>query len=94
MRIEFVGDDGTHEVGHGAGLTKEFLHLVAKIGFNPDLGLFIPNWQHQLYPNPGSALVSENHLQMYEFLGRMLGKILYDETPVGKRNLFPSSCCA
>jgi ubiquitin-protein ligase E3 C len=35
-----------------------------------------------LYPNPASDLVSSSHLTMFEFMGRLLGKALYESTLV------------
>ena len=35
-----------------------------------------------LYPNPSSDLISTSHLEMFEFLGRLLGKALYESTLV------------
>ena len=35
-----------------------------------------------LYPNPASDLVSASHLEMFEFMGRLLGKALYESTLV------------
>lgn len=31
---------------------------------------------HLLYPNPASHMVSEEHLQYFEFFGKILGKVL------------------
>ena len=64
LRVAFVADDNTTEVGHGGGVTKEFLHLFGLTAFNPHLGLFIPTEQHRLYPNPSSHLISADHLEV------------------------------
>lgn len=31
-----------------------------------------------LYPNPASSMVYDDHLQYFEFLGKILGKVLND----------------
>ena len=64
LRIMFVSLDGSTEVGHGGGVTKEFLHLFAVTAFNPQFGLFLANEQHRLYPNPSSSVISPNHLEV------------------------------
>ena len=39
----------------------------------------------RLYPNPASDLASSSHLEVFEFMGRLLGKALYESTLVEPR---------
>jgi len=81
VRVKFVSEHGIEEAGiDGGGVYKEFLHTFFETAFSPSLyGLFKATDQEQrLYPNPYSALLSEQHLDQFEFLGRMLGKALFD----------------
>lgn len=32
---------------------------------------------HLLYPNPASQMVSDEHLQYFEFFGKILGKVCF-----------------
>lgn len=45
--------------------------------FDPSLNLFKTTSENRLYPSPTSYL-QENHLQLFEFVGRMLGKAVYE----------------
>ena len=49
-----------------------------KEGFNSQYGLFMHNSGHQLFPNPAAFSVIEDASRLLEFLGRMLGKALYE----------------
>ncbi|KAK9246363.1 hypothetical protein V1506DRAFT_535333 [Lipomyces tetrasporus] len=73
--ITFVNDFGVEAGIDGGGITKEFLVGVCKEGFDPATGLFLENSQNMLYPNP--AATSSEQLQYFEFLGRIIGKALY-----------------
>ncbi|KAK9238898.1 hypothetical protein V1525DRAFT_399815 [Lipomyces kononenkoae] len=73
--ITFVNDFGVEAGIDGGGITKEFLVGVCKEGFDPANGLFLENSQNLLYPNP--AATSPEQLQYFEFLGRVIGKALY-----------------
>ncbi|KAK9429659.1 hypothetical protein V1505DRAFT_329875 [Lipomyces doorenjongii] len=73
--ITFVNDFGVEAGIDGGGITKEFLVGVCKEGFDPANGLFLENSQNMLYPNP--AATSPEQLQYFEFLGRVIGKALY-----------------
>ena len=34
--------------------------------------------KRQLYPSPSSGMADPNHIQLFEFIGRMLGKAIYE----------------
>lgn len=60
------------------GVFKEFLEETIKRVFDPSLNLFKTTSDQQLlYPSPTSHL-QENHLLLFEFVGRMLGKAVYE----------------
>ena len=61
------------------GVFKEFLEETIKRVFNPSLNLFKVTSEERLYPSPTSH-IQENHLQLFEFVGRMLGKAVYEVT--------------
>lgn len=53
---------------------------------SPDYGMFkVTPDNDLLYPNPSSDLVSTSHLEMFEFMGRLLGKALYESTLIEPR---------
>ena len=72
----------------GGGLFKEFVDAFAKAAFDPMFGLFIPTSSQLLSPNPASHIVP-NHLQYFNFIGKMLGKALYE---VSISDSFPIIC--
>ena len=45
--------------------------------FDPSLSLFQTTSEQRLYPSPASA-VHADHLQLLEFVGKMLGKAVYE----------------
>jgi len=79
IRVGFVDEHGAEEPGiDGGGLFKEFLTSIIKKGFNPDFGLFSQTAENLIYPNPGSEMFGERHLQFISFLGKMVGKAVYE----------------
>ncbi|CDR40473.1 CYFA0S05e00936g1_1 [Cyberlindnera fabianii] len=88
LAIRFINKHGTEDGVDGGGLTKEFLTGVVKEGFN---GLFIENYNHELYPDPeigikyqyrvdsAEQLLKLNHTN---FMGKVIGKCLYDRVLV------------
>ena len=81
VKVVFVNKQGITEEGADAGgLFKEFLTNLIEIVFNPNYGLFVltPN-DNLLYPNPASEMLfGPNHLHFFRFLGRILGKAVFD----------------
>ena len=62
----------------GGGLFKEFMECLVKEGFNPNAALFKATSDNRLYPNPAAQALVPNALAYFEFLGRMLGKAMYE----------------
>ncbi|XP_049849242.1 ubiquitin-protein ligase E3B-like [Schistocerca gregaria] len=79
IKIEFMSEQGVAEPGiDGGGLLREFLSEVTKLAFSPDYGLFLSTPENQLYPNPKSAIYVEDHIRKFTFLGRLIGKCIYE----------------
>jgi len=81
IRIKYIDEHGIEEAGiDGGGLFKEFLTNCVRAGFNPDFGLFKKTDFNELYPNPVSEMSGpgELHLHYIAFLGRMVGKAIYE----------------
>lgn len=62
----------------GGGVFKEFLTSLVLQAFNTNYGLFMNTSDHLLYPNPHQFAQERTQLKHYEFLGRILGKALYE----------------
>jgi ubiquitin-protein ligase E3 C len=62
----------------GGGVFKEFLTELGKEAFNENYGLFKVNHEQLLYPNPDVVLSDELSMDYYTFIGRVLGKALYE----------------
>ncbi|XP_037932365.1 ubiquitin-protein ligase E3B [Teleopsis dalmanni] len=78
IRVRFINQQGLHEAGIDQdGVFKEFLEETIKKVFDPSLNLFKITSDERLYPSPISY-VQDNHLQLFEFVGRMLGKAVYE----------------
>lgn len=79
VQIRFIDQHGIEEAGiDGGGLFKEFMECLVKEGFDPNAGLFKPTSDNRLYPNPAAPGLVPNALAYFEFLGRMLGKAMYE----------------
>lgn len=80
VRVKFIDEHGLEEAGiDGGGVFKEFMHQLLATALSPSLyGLFKATDEQLLYPNPASGLIMERHLSKFEFLGRMLGKAVFD----------------
>ncbi|XP_076363103.1 ubiquitin-protein ligase E3B [Tachypleus tridentatus] len=78
IRVKFINEQGLDEAGIDQdGVFKEFLEETIKRVFNPSLNLFKVTSEQRLYPSPTSC-IQENHLSLFEFVGKMLGKALYE----------------
>ncbi|XP_060527674.1 ubiquitin-protein ligase E3B [Cylas formicarius] len=78
IRVRFINELGLDEAGIDQdGVFKEFLEESIKRVFDPSLNLFKATSEERLYPSPTSHL-QDNHLQLFEFVGRMLGKAVYE----------------
>ncbi|KAJ1972311.1 ubiquitin-protein ligase (E3), partial [Dimargaris xerosporica] len=76
--IAFVDQFGIPEAGiDGGGVFKEFFNVLAKEAFGTDSGLFLHTPDRRLYPNPHAYSRQASQLAYYEFLGRVMGKALY-----------------
>lgn len=80
IHVSFVSESGLPEAGLDyGGLSKEFLTDIAKAAFSPEYGLFsqTSTSDRLLIPNTAARFL-ENGIQMIEFLGRIVGKALYE----------------
>eukprot|EP00092_Neocalanus_flemingeri_P034441 GFUD01037450.1.p1 GENE.GFUD01037450.1~~GFUD01037450.1.p1 ORF type:complete len:1075 (-),score=271.40 GFUD01037450.1:205-3429(-) len=78
IRVRFVNMQGLDEAGIDQdGVFKEFLEETIKKVFDPSLNLFCTTSEERLYPSPLSH-ITENHLDLFEFVGKMIGKAVYE----------------
>ncbi|CAA2973673.1 E3 ubiquitin- ligase UPL7 [Olea europaea subsp. europaea] len=80
IHVSFVSESGLPEAGLDyGGLSKEFLTDISKAAFSPEYGLFsqTSTSDRLLIPNTAARYL-ENGIQMIEFLGRIVGKALYE----------------
>ncbi|KAL8504988.1 hypothetical protein ACS0TY_016256 [Phlomoides rotata] len=80
IHVSFVSESGLPEAGLDyGGLSKEFLTDISKAAFSPEYGLFsqTSTSDRLLVPN-ATARFLDNGIQMIEFLGRIIGKALYE----------------
>ncbi|KAL2922247.1 E3 ubiquitin-protein ligase UPL6 [Bienertia sinuspersici] len=79
IRVTFINELGVEEAGvDGGGIFKDFMENVTRAAFDIQYGLFKETADHLLYPNPGSGLVHEQHLQFFRFLGTILAKAMFE----------------
>jgi len=75
-RFEFIGEMGID----AGGLAREWFELVCREIFDPDTGLWMSSATNQMSMtiNPASEFCCEDHLVYYRFLGRVMGKAMFD----------------
>ncbi|KAJ4796995.1 ubiquitin protein ligase 6 [Rhynchospora pubera] len=79
IRVVYVNELGIEEAGiDGGGIFKDFMENIVQASFDVQYGLFKETSDHLLYPNPGSGLIHDQHLQYFHFLGSLLGKAMYE----------------
>ncbi|KAI5389557.1 hypothetical protein KIW84_075011 [Lathyrus oleraceus] len=70
---------GVEEAGiDGGGIFKDFMENITRASFDVQYGLFKETADHLLYPNPGSGMIHEQHLQFFHFLGTLLAKAMFE----------------
>ncbi|KAJ3269143.1 Ubiquitin-protein ligase E3B [Borealophlyctis nickersoniae] len=78
IRVKFINEFGLEEAGiDQSGVFKEFLEDLCKQSFSPSLNLFSTTPDGNVIPSP-TSFVQEDHLHLFEFIGRILGKALYE----------------
>ncbi|OQV16517.1 Ubiquitin-protein ligase E3B [Hypsibius exemplaris] len=78
IRVRFINAEGVAEAGIDQdGVFKEFLEETIKRVFDPNLHLFKTTVDNRIYPSPTSN-VQDNHLELISFVGRVLGKAVYE----------------
>ncbi|KAF7325528.1 HECT-domain-containing protein [Mycena kentingensis (nom. inval.)] len=79
ISVTFVNKLGLREgnAGHH-GLYKEFFTAICVEIFKPERGLWVSNEKHEIYPNPASSARTPESLRWFNFVGRVLGKALYE----------------
>jgi len=84
ISIQYYNEAGTRESGIDAGgLFKEFWTDLCAIAFDPNYALFCVTEDNCMYPNPSSGAAHGNdHIELFMFLGRVLGKSLYESITV------------
>ncbi|XWS53476.1 hypothetical protein CRYUN_Cryun10bG0004400 [Craigia yunnanensis] len=79
IRVTFVNEFGVEEAGiDGGGIFKDFMENITRAAFDVQYGLFKETADHLLYPNPGSGMIHEQHLQFFHFLGVLLAKAMFE----------------
>ncbi|KAG7093192.1 hypothetical protein E1B28_006881 [Marasmius oreades] len=79
VEVVFRDQWGEEEAGiDGGGLFKEFFTSLSKEVFDLSRGLWSVNKEGELYPRAGGWSEQAHSLAWYRFIGRILGKALYD----------------
>ncbi|OTF72618.1 ubiquitin-protein ligase E3C-like protein, partial [Euroglyphus maynei] len=79
IRVQLISSLGLEETGvDGGGVFREFLAEALKSAFDPNRGLFKLTQDGFLYPNPSAQILYDNSDSHYYFIGRLLGKAIYE----------------
>ncbi|KAI4119480.1 MAG: hypothetical protein LQ345_000634 [Seirophora villosa] len=75
LSIRFHGEEGVD----AGGVSREWFQVLSRQMFNPDYALFVPvaSDRTTFHPNKLSK-VNEEHLDFFKFIGRIIGKALYE----------------
>eukprot|EP00795_Rhopilema_esculentum_P004622 gene4622-20896_t len=83
IRVKMINAQGLDEAGiDGGGIFREFMSQLVKQGFDPSYGFFKSTPEQLLYPNPQAAKINPDCLKHFHFLGRILGKVIYENMMV------------
>lgn len=81
FKVEFISPNGEAESGiDGGGLFKEFMIVICRETFDPKFGLFAVTDDQTLYPSPSAFRTHSNAAELYKFLGKVVGKAVYEMT--------------
>ncbi|UYV62886.1 hypothetical protein LAZ67_2002246 [Cordylochernes scorpioides] len=79
IMVKLINTMGLDEPGiDGGGIFREFLGELLKTAFDPTRGFFVATTDQLLYPNPAVHLLMPDFPKHYYFIGRMLGKAMYE----------------
>jgi E3 ubiquitin-protein ligase HUWE1 len=75
LSIRFHGEEGVD----AGGVTREWFQVLSRQMFDPGYALFIPvsSDRTTFHPNQLSG-INEEHLMFFKFIGRIIGKALYE----------------
>ncbi|KAI9720525.1 MAG: hypothetical protein M1828_005609 [Chrysothrix sp. TS-e1954] len=75
FNVRFHNEEGVD----AGGVTREWFQVLARQMFNPDYALFNPvaSDRTTFHPNSLSG-INQEHLRFFKFIGRMIGKALYE----------------
>lgn len=75
LDINFKGEAGVD----AGGITREWFQVLSRQMFNPDYALFTPvaSDETTFHPNR-TSYVNPEHLSFFKFIGRIIGKAIYD----------------
>ncbi|KAF9096459.1 hypothetical protein BGX23_011187 [Mortierella sp. AD031] len=75
LNVKFHGEEGVD----GGGVTREWFQVLARQMFNPDYAMFKTSAADKLTYQPNRASwVNPDHLLFFKFVGRVIGKAIYD----------------
>lgn len=74
LRVDFKGEGGVD----AGGLAREWFEVIAQEIANPQYGLFKPSDDSAIQPNPKASFVNEGAIDYFKFVGRIVGKALWD----------------
>lgn len=76
FHVNFNGERGQD----AGGLTRDFFIELSREMFNPNYSLFtLSSSGATYYPNPKSHIIGSDHLNYFKFIGRIIGKAIFDE---------------
>lgn len=79
LSIRFHGEEGVD----AGGVTREWFQVLSRQMFNPDYALFTPVASDRTTFHPSNkSKINEEHLMFFKFIGRIIGKALYEGRPL------------
>ncbi|KAI7882113.1 uncharacterized protein EV154DRAFT_39833 [Mucor mucedo] len=76
IRVAFVNELGVGEAGiDQGGPFKDFLTMMISEAFEPNYGLFTSTKLNSFYPSATSSVHGRNHIQLFEFIGKVRNQV-------------------
>lgn len=75
LRVDFTGEGGID----AGGVTRDFYIALSREMFNPNYSLFTPTSNGVTFHPNTQSHVNPDHLNFFRFIGRIIGKALFDD---------------
>ena len=81
--IVYINSAGMEEPGIDmGGVFKDFWTDLSALAFDLNFGLWKQTASGLIYPNPSAYMIHADYIRLFEFVGRVLGKVSWRQQAV------------